>query len=67
MTYKNYLTPWQKLQTIPALANYLQPGMTIALLTQFEKQLSDTEAAEGMQKAKHQLFKSFREPAQPGN
>lgn len=65
MTYKNYLTPWQKLQTIPAFDKYLKLESNIGLLTQFEKQLSDTEAAEGMQKAKYQLFKSFREPACP--
>ncbi len=67
MTYKTYLTPWQKLQTIPEFIEYLKLGMTATLLTQFAKQLSDTEAAEGMQKAKYQLFKSFRESACPAD
>lgn len=65
MTYKTYLTPFEKLQTIPKLSEYLRPEMPLTLLTQFARQLSDTEAAEGMQKAKKELFKSFREPAQP--
>lgn len=65
MSYKTYLTPFEKLQTIPKLSEYLKPEITLALLTQFARQLSDTEAAEGMQKAKKELFKSFREPVCP--
>ena len=34
--------------------------MTIKLLEQFSRQLSDTEAARQMQKAKKELFKLFR-------
>lgn len=66
LVYKTYLTPFQKLQTIPNYAEYLHSDMTPALLIQFAKQMSDTEAADGMQKAKLQLSKSFRKPAQPG-
>lgn len=65
MVYKTYLTPFEKLQSIPKLSEYLKLEVTLLLLSQFARQLSDTEAAEGMQKAKYQLFKSFREPACP--
>jgi len=58
--YKTYLTPFEKLQSIKQPEQYLIPGMTMMLLTQFAKQMSDTEAAEQMQKAKRELFKSFR-------
>jgi len=58
--YKTYLTPFEKLQSLEQPEQYLVPGMTMMLLTQFAKQLSDTEAAEQMQKAKQELFKSFR-------
>lgn len=58
--YKTYLTPFEKLQSLDRPEQYLKPGMTMQLLEQFAKQLSDTEAAEAMQKAKHALFKSFR-------
>lgn len=60
--YKTYLTPFEKLQTIEQSEQYLKPGITVALLAQFASQLSDTEAAEAVQKAKQQLFKSFRVP-----
>jgi len=58
--YKTYLTPFEKLQSLEQPEQYLKPCQTMALLEQFAKQLSDTEAAERMQKAKHELFKSFR-------
>ena len=58
--YKTYLTPFEKLQSLKQPEQYLTPGITMALLAQFAKQLSDTEAAETMQKAKRDLFKSFR-------
>lgn len=58
--YKIYLTPFEKLQSIEQPEQYLKPRITMALLAQFAKQLSDTEAAEQMQKAKQELFKSFR-------
>ena len=58
--YKTYLTPFEKLQSLEQPEQYLKPGLTMALLEQFSKQLSDTEAAEAMQKAKRELFKSFR-------
>lgn len=58
--YKTYMTPFEKLQSLEQPEQYLKPGMTIALLTQFASQMSDTEAAEAMQKAKMELFKSFR-------
>lgn len=58
--YNDYFTPFEKLQTIDNVNNYLKPNMTIPLLEQFTKQLSDTEAAMQMKKAKTELFKSFR-------
>jgi len=63
--YKTYLTPLEKLQSLDTPEQYLRPGLTMALLEQFAKQLSDTEAAEGMQKAKHELFKLFRVSRKP--
>ncbi len=58
--YQDYLTPFEKLQSITNVENFLKPYMTIELLEQFSRQLSDTEAAAQMQKAKTELFKSFR-------
>ena len=58
--YKTYMTPLEKLQSLARPEQYLTAGITMALLKQFARQLSDTEAAEAMQKAKRELFKSFR-------
>ena len=58
--YKTYLTPFEKLQSLERPEQYLKPNIGISILQQFANQLSDTEAAEAMQKAKRELFKSFR-------
>lgn len=60
--YKTYLTPFEKLQSLERPEQYLKPDMTMTLIEHCAKQLSDTEAAEAMQKAKRELFKSFRVP-----
>ncbi|MBU1092183.1 DDE-type integrase/transposase/recombinase [Patescibacteria group bacterium] len=57
---EDYLTPLQKLQTIKNVNQYFKPNMTLKLLQQFASQMSDTEAAESMQKAKYELFKSIK-------
>lgn len=58
--YKTYMTPFEKLQSLDHPEQYLKHGVTISLLRQFAAQLSDTEAAEAMQKAKLELFKKIR-------
>lgn len=58
--YNTYLTPFEKLKTIPNWQTYLKTPETALLLEQFAKQMSDNEAAEEMQKAKKELFKTIR-------
>jgi transposase InsO family protein len=58
--YNTYLTPFERLTTHPLASNFLKKGVTMELLQQFASQMSDTEAAIGMQKAKYELFKSIR-------
>ena len=58
--YDTYLTPFEKLKMIPNVERYLKTPQTMSLLEQFAKQMSDNEAAEGMQKAKKELFKTIR-------
>ena len=58
--YNTYLTPFEKLKTIPNWQTYLKTPETALLLEQFSKQMSDNEAAEEMQKAKKELFKIIR-------
>lgn len=58
--YKTYMTPCEKLLSLDRPEQYLKPGLTIGLLKQFASQMSDTEAAEAMQKAKRELFKQMK-------
>ena len=58
--YQTYLTPFEKLQSLKNPKQYLRTNMTMSLLKQFASQISDTEAAEAMQQAKRELFKTIR-------
>jgi hypothetical protein len=57
--YETYLTPFEKLRTIPNVETFLNPGVTIASLEEIAKRESDNSSAEKMQKAKKLLFKTF--------
>lgn len=57
--YDKYLTPYEKLQTIPNWQKYLKSEITGEYLNQESKKLSDNQSAEKMQKAKSKLFKNF--------
>jgi transposase InsO family protein len=54
--YKLYQTPLETLRALPAVAQCLRPGISIAILERMAGVLSDTEAARRMQKVKHKLF-----------
>lgn len=58
--YDVYMTPFEKLKTIPNVERYLKDGVTIETLEQFAQKESDTECAEKMQKAKKKLFETIR-------
>lgn len=58
--YTTYLTPFEKLETIEYFRNYLKTPVTHLLLEQTAKQMSDNEAATGMQKAKQELLVNIR-------
>lgn len=57
--YDHYLTPYEKLLTIPNWKTYLKLKITEKFLNQESKKLSDNQSAEKMQKAKQKLFKNF--------
>jgi transposase InsO family protein len=61
--YLCYQTPWETLQKIPHVARYLREGMSLAILKRIAQALSDTEAAQRMQQAKHKLFQQLRSSA----
>ena len=54
--YRRYQTPLETLLALPEPAQYLRPGLTVALLQRIAAALSDTEAAQRMQQAKRKLF-----------
>src|SRR5437660_2661848 len=64
--YRLYLTPWESLQQVPKAAQYLRKGMSLAMLERVAGAVSDTEAAQRMQRAKQKLFEEFGTRLRPG-
>jgi hypothetical protein len=58
--YRRYQTPWETFRALPKAAQYLRPGMSLAILQRIAGALSDTEAAHRMQQAKRTLFQHLR-------
>src|SRR5262249_55123601 len=52
----DYVTPYEKLQSLPEAARYLKPGISLAQLDQFARAMSDTALAKKMSAAKAQLL-----------
>jgi transposase InsO family protein len=57
--YDRYLTPYEKLLSLPNPEQYLKEGITLQMLKEIAEEKSDNEYAELMQKEKAKLFKSF--------
>ena len=57
--YDTYLTPFEKLRTIPNWKIYLRKNVSPASLEQVAKKESDNECAKKLQEAKSKLFKNF--------
>ncbi len=55
-----YRTPYEKLKSLPNWERYLKPGVTAELLERQATRLSDTDAAQRMQKAKLALLTRCR-------
>ena len=54
--YKNMMTPYEKLKSLPGVAQYLKPEVTFEVLDEYALQMSDNEAADHLQKARQKLF-----------
>lgn len=61
--YRRYQTPLVTLLSLPRGQHYLRPGLTLATLQRIAQRMSDTEAAQRLQKAKHALFARLRHTA----
>lgn len=57
--YETYLTPYEKLISIPDFEQYLKPKVSASLLEMISRKQSDNESAQKMQIAKSKLFKNF--------
>ena len=54
--YRTYLTPCEKLLSLPNIEQYLQKGVTVEHLNTRAKRESHLESAQAMQEAKQELF-----------
>jgi transposase InsO family protein len=59
--YRWYATPWEILRQLSGLAGHLKSDVTISELEERARAQTDTAAARAMQKAKQNLFVSFRQ------
>ncbi len=57
--YDAYLTPYEKLRSLPQAEQHLRPGVTMAELERIAQRHSDTEYALLVQQEKARLFRSF--------
>ncbi len=58
--YRWYATPWESLRQLPDLARHLKEGITVEKLEAQARAMSDTVAAQEMQKAKQKLFNGIQ-------
>lgn len=54
--YKNMMTPFEKLKSLPDVEQYLKPEITLETLDEYALEMSDNEAAERLQIARQELF-----------
>jgi hypothetical protein len=59
--YKTYLTPCEKLLSLPNVAQYLKPGVTVASLKTLMMAETHLKAAQDMQNAKQKLFATIQQ------
>jgi hypothetical protein len=54
--YKNVMTPYEKLKSLPKVEQYLKPEISLDILDEYALKMSDNEAANHLQKARQKLF-----------
>ncbi|MGI9295492.1 MAG: integrase catalytic domain-containing protein [Pseudomonadales bacterium] len=59
--YDALMTPYEKLKSLPEAEKYLKPEITFEILDAIACQISDNEAADQLQQARQQLFKTIHE------
>jgi len=54
--FKNMMTPYDRLKSLPDVEQYLKPEVTIETLDDYAMKMSDNEAADCLQEARQKLF-----------
>jgi len=62
--YERMMTPYEKLKSLPRAKRDLKPTVTFEILDVIAHQLSDTQAADRLQKARQRLFTTIHERTQ---
>jgi transposase InsO family protein len=57
--YKEVMTPYERLKTVPRAESYLRPGVTLEKLGTIANQMSDNQFAERMVNARSKLFQQI--------
>ncbi len=57
--YREVMTPYEKLKSLPGAGSYLRPTVTMQKLDDIARQMSDNEYAERMVKARSNLFQNI--------
>lgn len=60
--YKNMMTPYDKLKSLPDVEHYLKDGMTIEQMDKEACKISDNQSADQLKMARLELFKTIDEP-----
>lgn len=62
--YRNMMTPYDKLKSLPEAKQYLKAGLTFEILDAIAHHVSDNQAAEKLQQARRELFNTIFEQGQ---
>lgn len=61
--YKNIMTPYEKLKSLPNAESHLKPGISFVKLDKLATKESDLESAKKLKKAREKLFQFIRKTA----
>jgi len=59
--YKNMMTPYEKLKSLPQAEQCLKPSLSFAILDKVAYEISDNQSAKRLQRARKKLFKTIHE------
>ena len=63
--YRDMMTPYDKLKSLPDAEQYLKPGITFQKLDAIAYAISDNEAARRLNQARNELFQSINKTQNP--